>query len=72
MSHIVLNDEQAKVVAAALQPLPVRDGNGNLLGFFSLIGTQEDIAHAKQVLAAREPGHTTEQVLQRLRSLEQQ
>lgn len=69
MTHIVLSDEQAKEVASTLQPMQVRDGMGNVLGFFSPIWTEEDIAEAKRRLASNEPHYTTAQVLEYLRSL---
>ena len=73
MQHITLSDEQARVVAAARQPVQVRDSTGKTLGVIApLLWTQEDIAQAKQVLAANEPGRTTEEVLKRLHALGQQ
>ena len=72
MPQIVLNEEQAKVVATSLQPVQVRDAQGNLLGTIPPIWTEEDIAEAKRVLASNGPWYTTEQVLAHLRSLEQE
>jgi hypothetical protein len=70
MPHIVLSDEQAKVVATALQPVQVRDAKGTVLGVIPSIWTEEDIAEAKRRLASNGPWYTTEQVLAHLRSLE--
>jgi hypothetical protein len=70
MLEIVLTDEQAKVVATALKPVQVRDGNGHVLGIINPIWTEEDIADAKRRLASDEPRRTTAQVLEHLRSLE--
>jgi hypothetical protein len=67
MVHIVLNDEQARVVASALQPVQVRDSQGNVLGILPPIWTEEDIVEAKRILASSEPWYTTEQVLAHLR-----
>jgi hypothetical protein len=70
MPEIVLIDEQAKVVATALKPVTVRDGKGNTLGHFEPIWAEEDLAEARKALASGEPGRTTAQVLEHLRSLE--
>jgi hypothetical protein len=70
MLQIVLTDEQAKVVATALKPVQVRDGQGNALGWINPVWTEEDIAEAKRRLASDEPRYTTAQVLEYLRSLE--
>jgi hypothetical protein len=70
MPHIVLSEEQAKVVASALQPIQVRDAKGTVLGVIPSIWTEEDIAEAKRRLASNGPWYTTEQVLAHLRSLE--
>jgi hypothetical protein len=69
--YIILNDEQAQVVSSAVQPAEVRDGQGNILGVLSPIWTAEDLADAKRIRASDQPWHTTEEVLARLRSLEQ-
>jgi hypothetical protein len=71
MPHIILTDEQAKIVASALQPVQVKDAKGNILGSIPPIWTEEDIAEAKQRLTSDEPRYTTAQVLEYLRSLEQ-
>jgi hypothetical protein len=70
MPHIVLSEEQAKVVASALQPIQVRDAKGTVLGVIPSIWTEGDIAEAKRRLASNGPWYTTEQVLAHLRSLE--
>jgi hypothetical protein len=72
MVQIVLTDEQAQVVASALQPVRVCDSQGNFLGSITPIWTAEDIADAKRRLASNEPRYTTAQVLEYLRSLEKQ
>jgi hypothetical protein len=71
MIEIVLTDEQAKVVAGALQPVQVRDGRGNLLGTIAPRWTEQDIKEAKESLATNTTWYTTEQVLAHLRSLEE-
>ena len=72
MLQIVLNAEQAKVVATALTPVQVRDGNGNVLGIIPPRWTEQDIEEAKHVLATNQVWHTTEQVLAHLQSLEKE
>jgi hypothetical protein len=70
MHHIVLNDEQARLVATALNPVQVRDGKGNVLGTIAPVWTEADIADAKRRLASDEPRYSTAEVLDHLRSLE--
>src|SRR5262249_28235353 len=72
MDHIVLNDEQAQLVATALKPVQVRDVKGNVLGYIPPVWTEEDIADAKRRLASEEPRYTTAQVLEYLRSLKKE
>jgi hypothetical protein len=72
MLQIVLNDEQAKVVASALKPVQVRDGKGNVLGVINPIWTEEDIAEAKRRLASPGPRYTSEQVQRRLQALQEE
>jgi hypothetical protein len=69
MTRIILSDEQTKVVAAALEPVPVCDSRGYVLGYLNPVWTKEDVVEAKKTLAADEPWYTTEQVLEHLRSL---
>ena len=69
MTQLILTEEQTQVAAAALQPLPVRDTKGNVVGTFSPIWTAEDIAEAKRRLGSAEPRYTTAQVLDYLKSL---
>jgi hypothetical protein len=69
MLEIVLNPEQAKVVASSLQPVQVRDERGNVLGVIAPAWTEEEIADAKRRLASGEPRLTLAQVLQHLGSV---
>jgi hypothetical protein len=71
MIQIVLTDEQAKVVAAALEEVSVCDAGGNVLGFLSPVWTEEDVAEAKRRLASNQPRLTTAEVLAHLQSLGQ-
>jgi hypothetical protein len=72
MLQIVLTDEQAKVVASALKPVQVRDTQDKVLGWITPIWTEQDVAKAKEILASGEAWFTTEQVLAKLRALEQE
>lgn len=71
MKHLVLNDEQMKVLAEAQRQVEVRDSAGHLIGYLQFVGfTQAEIEEAKRRLASDEPRYTTAQVLAHLRSLE--
>jgi hypothetical protein len=70
MTHIVLTDEQAKIVAASTKPVLVRDSKGNVLGFLSPAWTEDDIAEAKKRLSSDTPRLSTAEILAYLRSLE--
>jgi hypothetical protein len=68
MPQVILDDEQAKLLASALKPVEVRDRQGNLLGVIPPVWTEEDIADAKRRLASDEPRYTTAEVLEHLGS----
>jgi hypothetical protein len=69
MQHIVVDDEQAKLIAEATDTVEIRDRRGKHLGYVDHT-TEEDIAIAKQRLASDGPRYTTHEVLEHLRSLE--
>jgi hypothetical protein len=73
MQHIVVDDSQAKLITEATGTVEIRDARGKHLGYVlsAHVITNEDIAIAKERLASDAPRHTTQQVLDRLRSLEQ-
>jgi hypothetical protein len=71
MPDLVLTQEQAEVLARALEPVRVCDPQGNVLRVIPPIWTQDDIAEAKRILASNHTWYTTEQVLAHRRSLEQ-
>ena len=71
MVVIVLNEEQARVIAEARDGVELRDNSGRHLGFVSHGVTQEEIDEAKRRAASDEPRYTTDEVLEHLRSLEQ-
>lgn len=71
MPHIVVNDDQARIIAQSCESIEIRDRSGKHLGYVAQGFTEEDIAIAKQRLASDEPRYTTQQVLDHLQSLEQ-
>jgi hypothetical protein len=70
MQCIVVDDEQAKLIAEATDTVEIRDRQGKHLGYVAHGFTKEDIAIAKQRAASKEPCYTTQEVLDHLRSLE--
>jgi hypothetical protein len=70
--HIVVDDREAKIISDATQSVEIRDRRGNHLGYVAHRFTDEDIAVAKRRLQSDEPRFTTQEVLDHLRSLEQQ
>jgi hypothetical protein len=84
MRYIILDPQQTASVTAAIDPLEVRGPDGTVLGFIypNRPTTPEpredpdfsaaDIAEAKRRLASDSPRYTTQQVLDHLRSLENQ
>ena len=71
MTQIVLSDDQAKAVQAATGVVEVRDRQGNLLGYVSPPPSDAEIVEARRRLESDGPWYTTEQVMGRLKSLEQ-
>lgn len=71
MQHIVVNDEQARIIRQSSGSVEIRDASGSHLGYVAHGFTDEDIALARQRLASSEPRYTTEQVLDHLRSLDE-
>jgi hypothetical protein len=72
MNQIILNEEQAKVAASLRKPVPVCDDKGNLLGTYTPLWTEEDIAEAKRRLASPGVCFTSAQVQSRLEALQQE
>jgi hypothetical protein len=70
MHHIVVDDQQAKLISEATENVEIRDPRGKHLGYVAHGFTDEDIAIAKERLASDEPRYTTQKVLDHLRSLE--
>ena len=55
MQHIVVNDEQAKIISESPESIEIRDRSGKHLGYVAHGFTDEDIAIAKQRLASDHP-----------------
>jgi len=76
MPHIIVDDEQARLIreVKATESIEIRDRNGELLGYVNVTHgwTQEDIAMAKQARDSDEPRYTTSEVLEHLKSLEEE
>ena len=70
MQHIVVNDQQAKLISGATESVEIRDARGGHLGYVAHGFTDEDNAIAKQRLASDEPRYATREVLDHLRSLD--
>ena len=73
MKHLVLNDEQMKVVAEAQRQVEVRDSGGHLVGYLRFVGfAPAEIEEAKRRLASPGLCFTSAQVQSRLQALQQE
>jgi hypothetical protein len=70
MHHIVVDDQQARLISEATESVEIRDTLGRHLGYVARGFTDEDIAIAKARLASNEPRYITQQVLEHLHSPE--
>jgi hypothetical protein len=70
MLHIVVSDEQARLIGESTDNVEIRDGNGNLLGYVAHGFSEDDIAIARSRAASSQLRLTTPQVLNYLNSLE--
>ena len=70
MPYIIIDDEQARILAESNGQVEVRDRAGQHLGYVSLDFSAEEIAEAKRRLASDEPRYTTREVLEHLQNLE--
>jgi hypothetical protein len=71
MPHIIVDDEQARIILQSAENIEIRDRNGKHLGYVARGFTDEDIAIARKRMASDQPRYTTQQVLDHIRSLEQ-
>ena len=72
MVKVIVTEDQAKAIAAAKDGVEFVDASGNRLGFFARPFGEDDIAIARQRAASDEPRRSTQQVIDRLKSLEQE
>jgi hypothetical protein len=70
MPHIVVDEQQAKLISEATGNVEIRDPRGRHLGYVAHGFTDEDIAIAKQRLESDHSRYTTREVFDHLRSLE--
>jgi len=71
MPHIVVDDEQARIIAESAENIEIRDRSGKHLGYVTHGVTDEDIAIARERMVSDEPRYTTEEVLSHIQSLKQ-
>lgn len=73
MNHLVLNDEQMKVLSEAKKQVEVRDGGGRLVGYLQFVGfTEAEVEAAKRRADSPGPWYTGDQVQARLQALERE
>ena len=72
MQHLIVSDEQARIISQSSEGIEIRDRNGKCLGYVAHGFSDEDITIAKDRMASDEPRHTTREVLNHLRSLERE
>ena len=70
MAHIVVDDEQARIISRSAEDIEIRDQSGRHLGFVAHSFSDQDIATATERAASDEPRLTTGEVLDHLQSLE--
>lgn len=70
MVEMVVNADQARLLAEARESVEIIDAQGNRLGFFARRFSDGDVAIALARAAERTPGNSTCEVLERLRSLQ--
>jgi hypothetical protein len=70
MHHIVVDNQQAKLIFEATESVEIRDQEGRHLGYAAHGFADEDIALANDRLASDQSRHTTQQVLDHLQSLD--
>lgn len=72
MIRLILNDDQSKAVENAASTMEIRDATGRLLGYLQPSPSDARIAAAKERAKSDGPWRTTDQVIDRLQSLEQE
>jgi hypothetical protein len=69
MPHIIVDDEQARIISESSDRVEIRDRNGKHLGYVFSGFSEVDIALAKQRRDSDEPRYSTQDVLKHLQSL---
>jgi len=72
MVHIILDDDQVRLVTQATEVVEIRDRHGRGLGYVAHRFTDEDLRIADARLHGDERRYTTREVLDHIRSLEPQ
>jgi hypothetical protein len=70
MVQIVLTTEQVRLLSGAGESVEIVDAHGNRVGYLARSLDAQDIAIARRRAESNEPRRTTQQVLQRIQSLE--
>lgn len=73
MPHIIVDDEQARIISGSSESIAIHDSHGRHLGYVTPGLSAEDqksIAIAKRRLASSKPRYTTKQVLEYLHSFD--
>jgi hypothetical protein len=69
MVELVVTAEQAELLAEAKGSVEIVDGQGNRLGFFARRFSDPEVNSATVRAAVSQPGRSTAEVLERLKSL---
>jgi hypothetical protein len=69
MVELVVTAEQAKLLSEAKGSVEIVDAQGNRLGFFARRFSDRDVASARLRASSGQPGRSTAEVLERLKSL---
>ena len=72
MAHIIVDDEQAKLIAESSGHIEIRDRHGKHLGYVLSGFDEADIALAKERRDSNETRYSTQDVLKHLQSLASQ
>jgi hypothetical protein len=70
MVQIVVTAEQAKQLGESREPIEIVDQDGNKIGYYTQPFTNAEIVEAKRRSDSESGGRTTQQVLDRLSSME--
>jgi hypothetical protein len=68
MTHIVVSDDQARIIYGAKGNIEIRDGSGNCLGYVAHGFQDEDIAIARDRFVSEQPRYTTSEVMEHIKA----